>query len=193
MGDIVFPVGKADEESCPLSARGQFFISWQQGEGAFVLVGTGCQSTIFMEHLLCRIWKGGDRPCPQEACDQREEDSPSTVNPLALMISFEMESTRWYLESEPCYYSVGGGGGRLATSVLPESLLEMQDLEPCCRPPESESALDQISTGSVCTRQFQRHLRGHSGGESSMFWKNKSTWFGDETDRKRQFLYLWVS
>lgn len=49
------------------------------------------------------------------------------------------------VESEPCYYSVGAGG-RLATSVSPESLLEMQNLEPCCRPPESESALDQMST-----------------------------------------------
>lgn len=47
-GDIAFPVGKADEESCPWSARGQFFISWQQREGAFVLAGTGC-------HQLC-LW-----------------------------------------------------------------------------------------------------------------------------------------
>lgn len=55
MGDIVFPVGKADEESSQYSARGWFFISWQWGGEAFVFVGKGCQSTIFMEHLLCRI------------------------------------------------------------------------------------------------------------------------------------------
>ena len=52
MDDIVFPVGKADEESCPRSARGRFLISWQRAEGAFVRVGTACQSTIFTEHLL---------------------------------------------------------------------------------------------------------------------------------------------
>lgn len=72
MEDIVFPVGNAAEESCPQSARGRFWISWQAGEGAFVRAGTACQSAIFTEHLPRGTWKGGeDGPCPQEACDQR--------------------------------------------------------------------------------------------------------------------------
>lgn len=52
MEDIVFPLGNTDEESCPLSASGWFLISWQEGEGAFVMAGAICQSTIFIEHLL---------------------------------------------------------------------------------------------------------------------------------------------
>lgn len=61
MGDIAFPVGNAAEES----TRGQFLISWQGGEGAFVWVETACQSAIFTEHLLCGTWKGKvDGSCP---------------------------------------------------------------------------------------------------------------------------------
>jgi hypothetical protein len=53
MQDIVFPVGNADEEGYPCSARGWLLISWQPEERAFVRVETACQSTIFVEHLLC--------------------------------------------------------------------------------------------------------------------------------------------
>ena len=80
MEDIVFPVGNAAEESCPRSTRGQFLISWQGGEGAFVRVGMACQSAIFTEHLLCGTWKGReDGPCPQEACDQRRKKGPGLL------------------------------------------------------------------------------------------------------------------
>lgn len=78
MEDIVFPVGNAAEESCPQSTRGQFLISWQGGEGAFVRVGTACQSAIFTEHLLCGTWKGKeDGPCPQEPVTKEGRKVPS--------------------------------------------------------------------------------------------------------------------
>lgn len=71
---------------------------------------------------------------------------------------------------------------RLAASISPDSLLEMQTLGPHSLPTESESAFLQALQGPVCSLQFEKHwcleqsfpagMPGHAGGGSE--WQVRS-------------------